>query len=530
MDIDGLSIGSNSKNIVAPQCEKSLIQQEPSKTHQEPPYRILTRSCVQLYGVGQQATIGSLPDNVLLDIFDFYQVVINTDFINEHPWNWEKLVHVCRRWRSIIFESPIRLNLQLFCTGKSPVRKLLDVWPPFPLIIRFTDYSSKEGKPQDCIGSTADLIATLERRDRVREIKVHLTFPPVHLPQRIFTAMEKPFPALRSLQFSWPIGIGENILPDILLNGSAPCLRILALRKISFPSLPQLLSSTSDLTYLSLEDIPDSGYIPPETMATSLSALPNLRFLRLFINFKLPTPHPERRNRAPPLQTRFVLPALTCFDFKGGSEYLEVLAARLEAPVLNISMITYFHQPVFDIQQTVRFRVFSQLDSFRPSSLTLSLESRNGVFISFLSDTTHHSKVSPILSWKILCEESDRQLISAAQICGQILPSRSSVKLLTITCNRLIDDPNPTLWLQLFHSVPSVQILQIPVVLEPSIASALGRPMEESLAVAEVFPSLQSLYIVGNKSGETVQRPIQSFVADRQRSGRPVAVSRVDSI
>jgi F-box-like len=98
--------------------------------------------------VFQRVTIGSLPDNVLLEIFDFYQVVINKEITDdseearEYPWNWEKLVHVCRRWRYIIFESPIRLNLQLFCTEKSPVRKLLDVWPPFPLVIQFShDYT-----------------------------------------------------------------------------------------------------------------------------------------------------------------------------------------------------------------------------------------------------------------------------------------------------------------------------------------------------------------------------------------------------
>jgi F-box-like len=92
-----------------------------------------------MYGLGQmyqRVTIGSLPDDVLLEVFDFDQVAIDKDE-DEYPWSWKKLVHVCRRWRYIIFESPIRLNLRLFLKKKSPVRKLLDVWPAFPLVISF---------------------------------------------------------------------------------------------------------------------------------------------------------------------------------------------------------------------------------------------------------------------------------------------------------------------------------------------------------------------------------------------------------
>jgi hypothetical protein len=474
-----------------------------------------------LYGVGQvfqRVTIGSLPDIVLLDIFDFYQVLINKDFINEHPWNWEKLVHVCRRWRYITFESPVRLNLQLFCTEKSPVRKLLDVWPPFPLVIRF---NNSPWMKKSVYYSTDNIIAALERRDRVREIEVHLTVPPNHLCERIFTAMEESFPALRSLSF---MSEREKILPNALLNGSAPCLRRLTLWEISIPSLPQLLSSTNDLTCLDLTNIPNSGYIPPETMAISLSALPKLESLSII--FKYPTPHLERRNRTAPVQTRFFLPALTVLKFEGESKYFEVLAARFDAPLLDEFVITFFHHPVFDIPQTIRF--FSHLDSFSPSSLALTFKlwDSESAFIIFPSN---RSTFLSVHSWRIKCYDSDRQVISVAQICNQILPFHSSVKSLTIRCGSFIglEGLNSTLWLQLFHSFPSVQSLQIPLRLEPSIASALE---SSTLAAAEVFPSLDSLSIVGNESGNTVQQPIQSFIAGRQRSGRSIAVSHIQQL
>ncbi|KAH9952592.1 hypothetical protein BGW80DRAFT_1567992 [Lactifluus volemus] len=447
--------------------------------------------------------------------------------MQDRPWDWEKLLHVCRRWRYIVFESPIHLNLQLFCTEESRVRKLLDIWPPYPLVIRFNyDYTDlpvvcEWDEPEDCFDPTDNLVAALERRDRVREIQVYMAKAPDHLCEQIVTAMEKPFPALRSLSFQ-SVDDSEVLLEldDTFLNGSAPCLRDLSLWGISFPSLPLLLSSTSDLTCLNLFDIPEFGYIPPETMAISLSSLPKLECL--VIKFESPIPSPKERNRAP---TRFVLPSLTKLEFEGESEYLEVLAAQFDAPQLNEFAITFAHQFVFDIPQTVRL-INNYLDSFEAYSLTLTFKSWNCASITFPSNITHRFAFPPSYVWLIMCKESDRQVISVTQICSQILLFRSGVKSLVIECGGLVDR-NPTLWLQLFHSFPSVQSLQIPAHLEPSIASALERPTEGSPAAAEVFPWLHSLSIVGNMPGKTVKQPIQSFVAARQRSGRLVVVSRV---
>ena len=57
--------------------------------------------------------IEMLPDEALLSIFDFY-VGFYAD--KDPPTKggierWQSLVHVCRRWRSIVFGSPRRLNL-----------------------------------------------------------------------------------------------------------------------------------------------------------------------------------------------------------------------------------------------------------------------------------------------------------------------------------------------------------------------------------------------------------------------------------
>ncbi|KAI0298749.1 hypothetical protein B0F90DRAFT_1730709, partial [Multifurca ochricompacta] len=75
----------------------------------------------------------TLSDDSLLEIFDYCRL----DFIiHWHPyWDWHTLVHVCRRWRQLIFASPRRLELHLLCTSRTPVRRTLDCWPSFPLVI-----------------------------------------------------------------------------------------------------------------------------------------------------------------------------------------------------------------------------------------------------------------------------------------------------------------------------------------------------------------------------------------------------------
>ena len=62
--------------------------------------------------------IDALPDNVLLETFEFYLGKDAADLIDdEYDYDgWQTLVHVCRRWRCVVFASPRRLDLKLHCT------------------------------------------------------------------------------------------------------------------------------------------------------------------------------------------------------------------------------------------------------------------------------------------------------------------------------------------------------------------------------------------------------------------------------
>ena len=68
----------------------------------------------------------TFPAHALLEIFSFYMGRARED-------EWYALVHVCQRWRYAVLGSQRRLNLRLVCTTRSPVRRMLDIWPPLPL-------------------------------------------------------------------------------------------------------------------------------------------------------------------------------------------------------------------------------------------------------------------------------------------------------------------------------------------------------------------------------------------------------------
>ena len=92
-------------------------------------------------------------------------------------------------------------------------------------------------------------------------------------------------------------------------------------------------------------------YIPPEVIATSLSALTSLEFLRLQFRYPRPRPALESRRLPPPPLTRSILPSLTRISFKGASEYLEEILARIDAPRLDKLHIVFFNQIIFDTPQ-----------------------------------------------------------------------------------------------------------------------------------------------------------------------------------
>ena len=465
-----------------------------------------------------------LPDDVLLETFDFYvDGDMDEDFESlEKPriQEWITLAHVCRRWRSVVFESPHRLNLRLFCTSETPVRDTLDIWPPLPLIIRSTHRTFDDG-PQ----SVDNIIAALQHNDRVYEITLSCfsTSQLKHVTDS--AAMQKPFPEMTHLR----LGVFDrgpvSILSNSFLGGTAPRLRSLDLDGVPFLGLPKLLLSTTHLVNLDLYDIPRSGYIPPDAMTTSLSALTSLEFLRLEFLYPRPRPALESRHLPLPPLTRSILSRLTKIRFKGVSEYLDEILSHIDTPRLNKLHITFFNQIIFDTPQLFQF--ISRRPTLRaPKKCHIEFTSR-AIFVKFPSRTSDYG----VLSVEIPCTVSEWQLSSLEQVCTSSLPAVSTLENLYIFEDQrhpLLwqSDVENTLWLELLHPFAAVKNLYLSKRFIPRIAPALqelvgGRTIE-------VLPTLENIFLGGLQSSGPLHEGIEKFVAARRPTSHPVAVSRWD--
>jgi F-box-like len=271
-----------------------------------------------------------LPDDILLDVFSFY--------VDEAPIEaWQSLVHVCRRWRSIVFGSPRRLDLRLVCSDKTKARDTLGVWPPLLLLIYC----------QEIRESADDIVALLECSDRVCYIDLTVLES-----LELSAAVQVPFPELTFLVLR-SNGKTVSALPDSFLVGSAPRLEFLILHSIPFLGLPKLLLSATHLVTLELDNIPHSGYFPPEAIVTALSTLTRLEDLWLY--FESSQSRPDPAHQRPPPPTRSVLPNLEGFHFKGDSEYVEVIVAHINTPRLRCLETTLFNDIVYDTLHLTQF-------------------------------------------------------------------------------------------------------------------------------------------------------------------------------
>jgi len=407
---------------------------------------------------------------------------------------WKPLVHVCRRWRYIVFGSPLRLHLRLVCDVRTPVRKLLNIWPPLPIIIR---YSPNEDE------GVGNVIDALEHHHRISSIDFEgLTS---HVLKRFITVMQEPLLVLTGLRLQCSDDLGSAI-PDTFLGGSAPQLQILVLEGIAFPTFPGFVLPATHLTKLQLQKIPDAGYISPEVMVTCLSVL--LELEELVIGFQ--SSHPISRD--PPPLTRVILPALTYFEFRGVREYLEDLVARIITPELHSLDIWFFLDLIFDIPQLRQF-----------IHITNTLRLCKRVCIELYPWSARINVESPTpLHLGVKCERLDWQVSSMAQLCNGLIPLLSEVELLEVNGDPDLqvesEEVDSRQWLELFHPFTAVQDLYVSKKLGPLIARALTKNM-----VTEVLPSLQRLYLEGPNSSGAIQEVLARFLAARHR---PIIVKR----
>ena len=496
-----------------------------------------------------RVTIDILPDDVLLHIFladgQGHHMFPRMPLRDSHrvgrlPWKWHRLVHVCRRWRSIIFASPNFLDLRLVCGPRTGLR-FVDNWPPLPFI---TITNAFDGEVPD----DYDFNAVIMYPNRVREICFVDHGRKRSLLQRLATTtwMQEQFPAMthltlvRSIDHQVDFSSTAPILPDEFLGRTAPRLQSLELTFIIFPALQNLLLSSTHLVRLTLQDIPEAWYLSPEVIATALAMLVNLK--RLIITFLSPVSRPDRKSRNPPPPTPTVLPALTQYEFSGASDYLEDFVARIDAPSLNSTYITFFPPLTSYLPRLAQF--MGRITRFQELKVACMRFIYEDVFVEFLPPTTTKiPRAKPaldelsmscklmVLEWRLLSESL------LAHVISSFFPSIYMVEHLHLGYSPQYLPPfvqlrevegyaaEDVLWLDIFRPFTMLKNLHLSKPLASKIAPALQALVGKR--TTEVLPNLQTLFLIDIQwqPSSDIPEGIQNFVAARQLSGHPITVS-----
>ena len=465
-------------------------------------------------------TIDILPDEALLEIFSLYLAEAS-----EHIEPWLPLVHVCQRWRSIVFGSPRRLDVRVLYTLGRQVNVMLDIWPNLPIHISrvpLDGYKASRGDHEN------NLIAALEHTNRICQIQLK-GFPSSEL-ERILPAMQKPFPALTSLDIDC---CNDNfldamvVLPGAFLGGSAQRLRSCNLMDVEFPGIWKLLSTANHLVTLVLWNIPHSMYASPEEMATCLSMMANLESLSIgFRPSQSLHNRPYQPSRLLSPLTRVILPSLTKFDFQVMGEYIEDFVSRIDAPLLDNVNITFFDQP--SLHTPLLHDFLACIEKFKAHS-------RGAVVFYGFSIEFELKLELGLLSFGIRCREFGQQVSSMAQLCGSSLHLSSALKRLDIhegfaqalgLHSGLEQGAENRQWLDLLHPFKGVEDLYLGK--GPEVYCALALQELSGVRVTEVLPALQNLFVQGLEQSGQVQEALGKFVAARHLSGLPVVVHSWD--
>lgn len=438
-------------------------------------------------------------------MFNFYRRISVDDY---SAWRWYVLVHICRRWRRIIFAYPGHLDLQLVCKSRTDVKMALDIWPVLPISIQASLYDDTDAD---------DIIGALEYHDRIGRINLR------DLTQSKFdkcvALLQQPFPVLTSLYLitiNWEVAF---VSTDVFLGGCAPRLKRISLNHVQLPALPKLHSSASGLVELILRNFQfsGSGYILPEAMATCLSLLTRLRSLTIELQWHSAPPLPASQC-LPPLMP-IVLPALTHFSLEGPTEYLEDLVARIETPLLDDGHLGLYGDPIFDNPRVPCFihrtKMFKLLDRVAAQFWTAD--------VSFLL----HSSISPAkFHLTFPCTGLRIQVALMERICTQFQISFSHVEWLELDGYLSLEHRwgLSTSWLGFLLPFTAMQTLHLSGKgIVSHVARMLGGVTGER--ATEVLPALNTIVLsCPRRKVSKVVLLLEAFVIAREHSGHPVVV------
>ena len=267
-----------------------------------------------------------------------------------------------------------------------------------------------------------------------------------------------------------------------------------------------------------------SEYFSPEKMLSHLSMLTKLERLKIEFDPHQTLPDCPGRSRDLPLLARTLLPVLTTLWLQGSNEYLEVLVAWIDTPLLDTLTVIFRPQPIFNTPQLIQF--ISRSPKFKPC-----VEARVVFDSNFYAWVTLSQKSGGKIHLELL-SSLPCQLLPLTQLCNLSIPQTftSAVEHLYIveevSDNDFIGDieDSPAQWLEILHPFTAVKGLYVSYQFVLHIAVTLQEIVGER--VTEVLPALETLFLDDRFPAGPKQEAFGQFVAARRLAGHPIAVSQ----
>ncbi|KAI0273764.1 hypothetical protein BC834DRAFT_855482 [Gloeopeniophorella convolvens] len=455
-----------------------------------------------------------LPDNVLLDIFDHHRhEVSDSAWIRNERF---KLTHVCRGWR-IILDSPSRLDVKLLCTQGKPVKEMLLLSPPLPIIV---DYTRDRMSSQEEEGA----LYALTHSHRVCEVKLRVN---LHSFNRLVAAIDAPFPNLKRLELGSEQGYNVRLPPSFLGGRAPPHLHDVSLNGAIPLAAPPWVSPS--IRYFHLHQAWNSmDAIPPQVLNGIICNMPHLQILNIYLG---PPFHetPNKQASTVPIAQWATLAKLEDFEFHGDGSYLDLLVSNLDAPSLTRVSVHLSGRPTSNVPHATRF--ISQLK--QPQSFEASMI----VWAAAATIRVPHSPAhdsSSALVVKIKSRSTGEAIDNMTWLCSQLSHWLSSVRCLSLGPDSDIPLAPSTVfigssndlprWRSLFEYFGNITTLYVNELLARGIADALPKDAEDPAAY--LLPQLQevTLQVKNEGSKQPFLDAFDIFAMVRRLSGRVVSV------
>ena len=465
--------------------------------------------------------IDKFSEDILLEIFDAYRQLYESDPRYENIWNsrdgWFKLTHVCQSWRRLVHLSPSRLHVHLLLTPhRSSEAIMLRDLPPFPLLV---DYQRAKWTKKE-MGLA---LSAIGYHGCVRGIS--LLGKPWKDMTKVFKALNRPFPDLESLEICSDYEYDFAMLPATFLLGSAPCLRRLKLQDVDPRCLSPLLSTVSGLVELSLSIGIPLDTLPEESFVANLQRMSCLCHLELVLHHR---PTIIGYSPRPPSPTGDIvpLPNLMQLTLNGPHIYLEALMAVLAAPSLQFLDLGILDATnTFSIPHLCRFICDTghQFHGFHLDFSDISLE----ILVETCSKSIHAKPFRIIIP----------ELVSWEEICNRLSEPLATVEELSILWKVIADSERRGVqWCKLFNHTRQLKSLLVTWQVALDVAHSLqqdGQVLDMGL-----LPDLEQVIMdmtqrhappLGSNSQDhaTIRDAFEPLIAARKKVGRPIMLDFV---